>query len=355
MAVENPAHGVGDGFVVVVAVDQHGEDRRDRPRRRAVRPHGARPGAFQQLGQFGEAGGGIALGRRRFAGGQADLALGHGEARHRVHHAQHFQPLVAQEFGQGHGHVGRLAPLQRRLVRGGDDDDGAAQALGPQRLLDEFAHFAAAFADQAHDDGVAGRLARQHRQQHRLADARAGEDTQALAAAAGGEDVHGAHAEIKPFADALAGVGRGRRGLQQVAFRALRQRAVAVDGIAETVDDAAEPGGGRMDLGAFGRDADLGAGGDAFDGPERHHQGAILAKTDDPDRQRRLAAADDFAARADLHVGKPALGLDQQAVDHGDAAENLQRLDAARDGKKILHPPSLADLWLTSRMRQAFL
>ena len=82
------------------------------------------------------------------------------------------------------------------------------QALLAQGLLDEFAHLAAPFADQADDDGVAVGVLGQHRQQHRLADAGAGEDAQALAAAGGGEDVHGAHAQVQPLADPAAGVGR---------------------------------------------------------------------------------------------------------------------------------------------------
>ena len=127
VAVEDPAHGVGDRLVVVVAIDQHGEEQPgDRASDSAVGPCGARAGALQQLRQFGEDGGRVAARGRRLAGGQADLALGHGEAGDAVHQAQHLlEVLVAQELGQGHGHIGRLAPLQRRLVRGGDDDDGA--------------------------------------------------------------------------------------------------------------------------------------------------------------------------------------------------------------------------------------
>ncbi len=62
---------------------------------------------------------------------------------------QDLQVLVAQELGDGQGHVGGLAALQGRLVRGGDHDDGALQALLAQGLLDELADLAAPFADQA--------------------------------------------------------------------------------------------------------------------------------------------------------------------------------------------------------------
>ena len=82
--------------------------------------------------QFGEDGRRIALGGRRLAGGQADLALRHGEAGDAVHQAQHVLVLVAEVLGDRHGHIGGLAPHQRRLVGGGDDDDAARQALSPR-------------------------------------------------------------------------------------------------------------------------------------------------------------------------------------------------------------------------------
>ena len=52
----------------------------------ALRP---RPGAFQQPRQLGEDAGGIAAGRRRLPGRQADLAQRHGEAGDAVHQQQH--------------------------------------------------------------------------------------------------------------------------------------------------------------------------------------------------------------------------------------------------------------------------
>ncbi|MNS94342.1 hypothetical protein D3C72_1285540 [compost metagenome] len=106
VAVQNTAYGVGDRLVMVAAVHQDGEQGGDRPGLGAVGADRAGTGALQQLGQFGEDGGGIALGRRRLARGQADLALGHGEAGDRVHQAQDFQTLITQVFRDGQGHIG---------------------------------------------------------------------------------------------------------------------------------------------------------------------------------------------------------------------------------------------------------
>ena len=83
MAVEDAAHRVGDRLVVIVALDQHGEEAGD------AALAGAGAGALQELRQLGEDGRRIALGGRRLAGGEADLALRHGKARDAVHEAEH--------------------------------------------------------------------------------------------------------------------------------------------------------------------------------------------------------------------------------------------------------------------------
>ena len=245
------------------------------------------------------------------------------------------QVLIAQILGDGEGHVGGLAALQGRLVGGGDHHDGAGQPLRPQRLLDELAHLAAPLADQADHHRVAGGVAGQHREQHRLADAGAGEDAEPLAAAAGGEDVHGPHAELEPLADPAAGMGRRRRGAQRIGRQPLRQRALAVDRLAERVDHPAQPAHRRPHRRAFGPNADLRAGRNPLQRAERHQQGARLAKADHLGLQRRRAAAIDLGARADRQPGQAAARLDQQAVDRSDAAGNHQRIDTLDGGDEI--------------------
>ena len=73
----------------------------------------------------------------------------------------------------------------------------AAQAFLAEDVLDEFLDFAAAFADQADDDHVGRGVARHHPEQHRLADAGAGEQADALAAADGEHRVDRAHAGVE--------------------------------------------------------------------------------------------------------------------------------------------------------------
>ena len=172
---------------------------------------GAGPGAFEQPRQFGEHGRRIALGGRRLAGGEADLALRHREARDRVHQHQHVLAEVAEIFGDRQRQIGGLAAHQRGLVGGRDHHHRAREALLAEIVLQELLHLAAALADEADHRDVGHDIAREHREQHRLADARAGEDAHALAAAAGEEGIERAHAEIERRAHAPARMRRRRR------------------------------------------------------------------------------------------------------------------------------------------------
>ncbi|MNT97418.1 hypothetical protein D3C72_2397430 [compost metagenome] len=73
-------------------------------------------------------------------------------------------------FGNGDRGQRRHLAQHRAFVAGGDDGHGLRH-IGPERILDEFAHFAATFADQRDHHLVEGVGARQHGKQRRLADA----------------------------------------------------------------------------------------------------------------------------------------------------------------------------------------
>ena len=79
-----------------------------------------------------------------------------------------------------------------------------AQAFGAEDVLDEFLDLAAALADQADHDHVGAGVARHHAEQHALADAGAGEQAHALAAADGEQRVDRAHAGVERRRDRLA-------------------------------------------------------------------------------------------------------------------------------------------------------
>ena len=181
---------------------------------------GAGSGALQQPRQLGKHRRRIAFGGRRLAGGKPDLALRHGKAGDRVHQQQHLLVLIAEILGDGERQIARLAPHQRRLVGGRDHHDRAGKSRLAEIVLQELLHLAAALADQPDHRNVGHDVARQHRQQHRFADAGAGENAHALAVAAGDEGVERAHPEIDRGADAPPRMRRRRRGPEGIGLPA---------------------------------------------------------------------------------------------------------------------------------------
>ena len=141
-------------------------------------------GALQQFRQQREDRRRVALGGRRLADGQPDLALRHGEAGHRVHHQVDPAALVAEVLGDGRGEEAPAGADQRQPVGGGHHHHRAPEPFRAQVLLEELAHLAAALADQGDDVDVGGGRAGDHAEQHALAHARAREDADALPAAA---------------------------------------------------------------------------------------------------------------------------------------------------------------------------
>ena len=95
----------------------------------------------------------------RFAGCQADLALGHGQARHRIHHQQDVCALVAEIFGDSERHKTGADAQGRRPVGGGDTPPRSASCLPGRARVEKSAHLAVAFADQGDHADVGGIVA----------------------------------------------------------------------------------------------------------------------------------------------------------------------------------------------------
>lgn len=141
MPVKDGTGFIRDGFGHVVAFHQHGIQGGDGTLVGVAR-------ALHELGQFGKH-------RRRKSppGGrltrrQTDFTLGSAETGDRVHHQQHALALIAEIFGNGRGRIGRLEPLHGRTVGGGHHQHGLLAAFRADIMLDEFPHFAPAFANQ---------------------------------------------------------------------------------------------------------------------------------------------------------------------------------------------------------------
>ena len=299
-------------------------------------PRGEVPARSSSFGQQGEHARRVAARGGRLADRQADLALGHREARDRVHHQHHVAALVAEVLGdRGRGERG-LDAHERGLVGRRDDHDRAGHALRAEVALDELAHLAATLADQADDVHVGRRGAGDHAQQRRLADAGAGEDAEALAAAARHQRVERADAERDALVDARA-------------RQADRAGAASTDRDARQERRRAEPSSGRPRPSSVrpSRSSDTSTRSGAplaltrAPGPmpgrlaERHQQRAAGAEADHLGGHGRAAAAG--VDRADLaDLGLEAGGLDDQADQVDDAAVAAMQVGIAqRRGRAV--------------------
>ena len=140
--------------------------------------------------------------------GDADLALGHGEASEAIHHEQDMIALAAKGIGDGQSHLGGPDAHQRRIVTCGDDDHRFAQPLA-EAILDERPDLAAAFADEGDDIDLGIGSLGDFAEKRAFTDAAAGEDADALPASTGDEAVDGAHVRLKHLANSGARRGDG--------------------------------------------------------------------------------------------------------------------------------------------------
>ncbi len=144
---------------------------------------------------------------------------------------------------------------------------------GPEVAVDELLDLAATLADEADDVDVGRGRASDHPEQGRLADARASEDAQALAAAAGDERVERAHAERHAVGDPRAPQGRRRRADNRALGQRV-QRRTTVDRVAKAIKNATEQLSADRDRDLTAGRGDDVAGPDALHLTERHQQRA---------------------------------------------------------------------------------
>src|SRR5581483_12284076 len=122
VSVQNGSDSIADRLVEVVAFYQYGKETCD----------GSLPevaGPLANLRQKTEDRRRIPLLTGRFAGGQADLALRHGQPCDRVHDEQDVFALVTEILRDGERDKARTDAQGRRTVRSRADDDGALHAF----------------------------------------------------------------------------------------------------------------------------------------------------------------------------------------------------------------------------------
>src|SRR6266702_3404480 len=135
----------------------------------------------------------------------------------------------------------------------------------------------------------------------------------------------------------LARMCRRRRIAERHWRGALRQRPLAVDRLAQRVDDAAEPGRRRTHL--IGRIGDnrLAAAAHTVEAGERHHDGIVPGEADHLAGDRTVRAGLDHEPCADRHRVYRAGHFDHQAANADHTAINIDAVDVADLFGKSLH------------------
>ena len=232
MAVEDAAHRIADGLVEIVALHQDGEESGNRPAPEI-------PGALEDLRQQVKHRRRVALLAGWFAGGETDLALGHGEAGDRIHDQQNVGSLVAEILRDGQGDEAGADAQRGGTVARGANHHRTLASLGPELIFEEAADFPIAFADHRNHRDVGRVVARHGAEQRALSDAAAAEDADALTFAARQQGVDGADAGDQRLGDVLA-VERVGGGTVEAVGIVHFDLGTVVHRLAETVDDAAK-------------------------------------------------------------------------------------------------------------------
>ena len=189
MSVKQSSQRVGDRFIGIVSLDQHGIERRDRS-------VAGTPGPLDQSRQLVEDTGGITARRGRFPSGQTEFSLGERESGDTVEQQQDVMALLPKRLRDRGRGPGRSDPLCRRPIARRDHNDRPPQPRLAETAGDEFLDLAAPLPDHADHNSIGGRAPREHPQQRTLADARAGKDTDPLTESAGQHCIDGADAGL---------------------------------------------------------------------------------------------------------------------------------------------------------------
>src|SRR6266853_3202183 len=254
-------------------------------------------GAFEQAGMQIEHVAGIGLAARRAAQQQRHLAIGHRLFRQIVVDDDGVHAVVAEVFAHGAAGERRDVLHRRRVGSGGRDDDGIFQRALLFQHLDELRHGGALLADRNIDAiqldvlvglGVERLLVQNGVERDRgLAGLAVADDQFALATADRDQGIDRLEAGRHRLVDRFARNDAGRLDVDAHPLVGL-DRALAVDRIAERIDDPAEQAlaDGGIDDGAGALDGlaflDLAVGAENHDADvvslevQRHAAGAVL-------------------------------------------------------------------------------
>ena len=207
------------------------------------------------------------------------------------------------------------------------DDDGVLEPARAERVADEVAHLPAALADQRDDGDLGARVPRHHAEQRALADAAAGEQTDALTPTEREQGVDRAHADVERAVHGRAGKRVDGCRVPRPS-RAVAKRAVAVDRLALGVEHAAEKRLPRRHGERPVQRTHARAGAHAVEGTCRHEQGAGAIETDYLGLDGPSGTRLDQTARTDRRSA--ALRLQRQPEQRREGAVDGQGLEVQR-------------------------
>jgi hypothetical protein len=179
--------------------------------------------------------------------------------------------------------------FERRRVTRCDDGDGSI-ARFREDVLDEFTYFSAALSDERNHHDVGTGSSGERAEKHAFPDARAREETDALADSQGQESVDCPDAGRQRCRDLLARE-RGRRTSIDGEPRTDR-RSLAVEGPAESIENAADEAVPDSDVERAGSRRDRVVRSNSREIAERHREDFSPAETDDLREQWSAAASD---------------------------------------------------------------
>ena len=127
-----------------------------------------------------------------------------------IHQQKNRKPLERKIFGDAGCGQWRPSRGEGGLLGSGHDHHRTTQTLGAKVFLDEFPHFAAAFANQTDHVDLTARITRDHSHKSAFPHAAAREDAHALAFATGHHRINGAHTVQSSAEFACASTNAGR-------------------------------------------------------------------------------------------------------------------------------------------------
>ena len=220
---------------------------------------------------------------------------------------------------------------QRGRIRGRANDHRLFHALLTERLLDEVLHLATTLADQTADHDLRLAVASDLPHQRRLADARAGEESDTLAEPDRQQPVDRAHAKGEVLGDPISGHRLRRISFDRPRLESAALDRIAIERFAKPAQHSAEERFTAADFEGSARRDHLRVGSDTDRRSHRHQEHIAVAKPDDLGFEH-AAGAVDLDQLTDAHAGHRRLDHQTGQLDHASPnAGQLGRLHPAHE------------------------